>query len=1529
MSFLKNDKIQRLVALVMIPILLFTSLFVISAPSLSAHEDTPYITLGGERVSDVTIKEDEKIRLNVETTDDSNAVYTWQIQDQMQEERWINISGEYSKWLWVTYAKIGSMLNSGGSAFLRCKVTTDKVTHHTEPVEIRVSYNIVDEPEVQNNVKLKSRARTALAAEGQDEFTTYTIVINYLFDNNAIAFEPFGASVAKGSAFKQKVESPKILGYAPFRRVGEDYVDASTVEIDIPDVQGNVTINVIYEPAMVEFSVHHHLQNLLDDEYSLHYDYITKGHGLTGTLVGEGLAYTEEQLPGFKSLAYDHLTIAADGSTTIEIRYDRNYYLVDFDMSGGYGTEPVYTRYGMTVGANNPIRHGYVFDGWELISYGGETPTAEQRSQYDISNGKTISVPAANLRYRAKWITQETEYTMVFWRENANDNGYSYWGYLGGLKAMSGSTVDGEDWIERVSGIDDEAYFTFNSEKTDKDVLVEGDGSTVVNVYYTRNYYKLTIEATGKCTIPEQHVHTDACYDLVCGKEHVHTDACIPSLECTIPVHTVHTDACLTCTIKEHIHGSGDCTCTLAEHQHTVNCWSGIIAQTTRPSGAQSSPEDGYVYRSYAWGSGWQTRIYIKGTWYTCSIPGVSSGDIVDPSCGYDYEHTHGTNCSCNEKEHKHSENCYIDVLHEHSENCYRYSCNEEEHVHNEDCKRLKCGITEGHTHSTTCNNSGRTNVVKTVYRKYLESVEDLWPMKDDNGKVYNSGQRWEPEGSTYYDAVLVYISTMPGDDFTLTLNTSSNDTYTMEYYEEVLPGQTYDVQYDNRQYKLERTIKANYNYITKAEDFFDVTGFTQYKSSPSFGSNGQIDINGGGTVKFYYNRIVDHVIEFNNNGEVLDDKTVNGVMYEAPVKEYNFTPEYPTNLEPNAYTFAGWYTSPGCFDGTEVDWNTLTMPEGDLLLYAKWIPITHRVRVFKDRSLAEQIGTDQIVDHKAFAYEPNGIVENGSYIFQGWFYMDEGEEKAFVFNGIPVLHDIDVYAKWGSHISVNYKINYVLFNTKEPIADPTEGTTIAGNNKTFEAKAGTQLYPGFQSGFYPLQQSHTITMSVDGTREFTFEYVYVESMPYKVQYINKQTGEKVFEDKYVMDNSLSVITETFKRKEGMMPDAYQKRLVLAATETDEDNDNVYDSNVLTFYYSKDSEHAYYRVAHYIQNISGESYREFRSEEFVGEIGTEYSVEALSLNGFVFAGQKTKINGVVTPVTGTTVKSVLGSEGMLIELYYNRTNVDYMVRYVDSITGEDIVAPKTGSGVFGAQVIEYAPDLAEFGYDRVSEDAKTLTLSANEEHNVIEFVYQESIASIKYEIVGPDGCGILSQYSENLLALSGEPIGSRPTVFSGYEFIGWFTDKACTTPVENSLVNVETKELVPEKDGIWKNKTYYAKFVALETELTIQTSSALESDSDQSFVFKITGKEGTETEGVDVTVTVVGNNKVTITELPIGTYTVTEVTNWSWRYENDSAVREVVLEYNPEGTTILYDNNRQHEKWLDGNDVATNVFGNN
>ena len=97
-------------------------------------------------------------------------------------------------------------------------------------------------------------------------------------------------------------------------------------------------------------------------------------------------------------------------------------------------------------------------------------------------------------------------------------------------------------------------------------------------------------------------------------------------------------------------------------------------------------------------------------------------------------------------------------------------------------------------------------------------------------------------------------------------------------------------------------------------------------------------------------------------------------------------------------------------------------------------------------------------------------------------------------------------------------------------------------------------------------------------------------------------------------------------------------------------------------------------------------------------------------------------------------------------------------------------------------------------------------------------------------------------------------------------------------------------------------------------------------DTNQAFLFHIQGKAGTETEGIDLTVTVIGNGSTTITGLPTGEYTVTELTDWSWRYENDTAQREITLEYNNGSNELIYDNTRTHGKWLDGNAVKDNLY---
>jgi hypothetical protein len=156
--------------------------------------------------------------------------YRWQIEDPAQNDRWIDISGAYTEYLWVTHALVGSMLGGDGSAKLRCKLTFAGVDEYTDELKVVVSESVDSALVYGDGTSQISFDSANKFLANESDGSVCTIVINYLFDNNAIAFEPYGASVAKGSDFKTTVNSPTVVGYAPFRRVREvtlEYNDGS------------------------------------------------------------------------------------------------------------------------------------------------------------------------------------------------------------------------------------------------------------------------------------------------------------------------------------------------------------------------------------------------------------------------------------------------------------------------------------------------------------------------------------------------------------------------------------------------------------------------------------------------------------------------------------------------------------------------------------------------------------------------------------------------------------------------------------------------------------------------------------------------------------------------------------------------------------------------------------------------------------------------------------------------------------------------------------------------------------------------------------------------------------------------------------------------------------------------------------------------------------------------------------------------------------------------------------------------------
>lgn len=100
-------------------------------------------------------------------------------------------------------------------------------------------------------------------------------------------------------------------------------------------------------------------------------------------------------------------------------------------------------------------------------------------------------------------------------------------------------------------------------------------------------------------------------------------------------------------------------------------------------------------------------------------------------------------------------------------------------------------------------------------------------------------------------------------------------------------------------------------------------------------------------------------------------------------------------------------------------------------------------------------------------------------------------------------------------------------------------------------------------------------------------------------------------------------------------------------------------------------------------------------------------------------------------------------------------------------------------------------------------------------------------------------------------------------------------------------------------------------------DLTIEKKAANGStiDPNQTFVFRVQGNNN----DVDMQVVITGANKQVIKNLPVGEYTITEDTNWSWKYtpvDKDGAVVPSQTITATGATTVTFENENNGTNWL-------------
>ena len=281
------------------------------------------------------------------------------------------------------------------------------------------------------------------------------------------AAEPVSRDIAFGAPYS--VASPLIPGYT-----------ASVAAVAGTMAENGVTVEVVYRAATdTAYTVKHMLQDVTGDGYTEDAAARQTLHGTTGAATNAAAnTYT-----GFTAQAVEQKTIAADGSTVVEIKYDRNSYEVTYAYVGTAPAgasalpEKATVKYGAPVAvAAAATAPGYTFSGW--------------------SQKEDFTMPAENVTITGSFTANgDTAYTVEHYQQNLAGDGYD-------LVEADTEHLTGETDTTATANPKTYTGFTFDEsvEGTVASGNIAGDGSLVLKLYYTRNSYEVSYAYTG--TVP-------------------------------------------------------------------------------------------------------------------------------------------------------------------------------------------------------------------------------------------------------------------------------------------------------------------------------------------------------------------------------------------------------------------------------------------------------------------------------------------------------------------------------------------------------------------------------------------------------------------------------------------------------------------------------------------------------------------------------------------------------------------------------------------------------------------------------------------------------------------------------------------------------------------------------------------------------------------------------------------------------------------------------------------------------------------
>ena len=211
---------------------------------------------------------------------------------------------------------------------------------------------------------------------------------------------------------------------------------------------------------------------------------VTKKGANGETIPAEGVTYpvgNEESIVGWEDASGNLVpSVTLNGSdVTLKARVENGHWIT-YDSQGGTYVAPAFVKADST-----PSRPGYTFDHWSETVGGAAFSFGQKLDQA--------------LTLHAVWTANaNTRYTVIHWWQNANDDGYTYHesetktGKTGEMTAAEGKTYNVNGTNVLGQSVSDRVF----TAQTIQQQTIAGDGSTIVNVYYSRKSYTITFRAS-------------------------------------------------------------------------------------------------------------------------------------------------------------------------------------------------------------------------------------------------------------------------------------------------------------------------------------------------------------------------------------------------------------------------------------------------------------------------------------------------------------------------------------------------------------------------------------------------------------------------------------------------------------------------------------------------------------------------------------------------------------------------------------------------------------------------------------------------------------------------------------------------------------------------------------------------------------------------------------------------------------------------------------------------------------------------